>query len=102
MKKIAGFCLVVALTVISGCKKEVDKLTEFDINYSSSVAVPAGSYAANVPTNFTTPQVPTQSASKFSAEKTAADHISEIKLSKFNISVSNGNLNALKSVSIYI
>ena len=56
---------------------------------------------------FTTPNVPTQQATKFSAEGTAQNLIDQIKITKFNISaVSSGttsvNLDYLKSLTIYI
>ncbi len=101
MKKILGFCLLMPLIAFNlSCKK--DKLTEFDISYSTSLTVPAASYTANVPADFSTPEIPTESSSKFSAKKTAQDHITEIKMTRFNISTSGSDLSILKNIAIYL
>lgn len=101
MKKIYILCLLMPLLAVQwSCKK--DKLTEFNIDYSTSLPVPAASYTANVPADFTTPEISTESASKFKDSKTSQELISEIKLTKFNVSTSSGNLDGLKSMSIYL
>ena len=88
-------------------KKEVNKLTEFDIDYTTNLTIPSASITVSTPTTsveFTTPNIPTQQSTKFSAEGTAKDHVDEIKLTKFNLSVSGtgANLDFLKSVTVYI
>lgn len=103
MKKLLnGVCLAVLILTLSFSCKKAEELTEFDIDYSTSLPVPANSYTADVPATFNSPEIPTDSKSKFSAQKTAADHIDEVKLTRFNISVSAGDLNALKSIEIFI
>lgn len=112
MKKIVGFSFLMALVAFgSSCKKEeANKLTQFDIDYSANLAIPSASITVTTPTTsveFTTPNIPTQQATKFSAEGTAQNLIDEIKMTKFNISaVSSGtttaNLDYLKSLTIYI
>lgn len=106
MKKIITACLILTLSVLSlSCKKTketVDELTEFDLNYTTNLTVPSHTLATNVPVDFTTPDISTNSSTKFSENKTTADLVSEIKLTKFNISVATGNLDFLKSLSIYI
>lgn len=103
MKKlISGVCLAVLFISGMSCKKVKEELTEFDINYSTTLPVPANSYTANVESEFLTPEIPTDSKNKFSAQKTASDHIDEIKMTRFNISVSTGNLDALKAIKIYL
>jgi len=88
-------------------KKEVNKLTEFDINYTTNLSIPSNSITVTTPTTqveFTTPNIPTQQSSKFSAENTAQNLIDEIKLTKFDVTASGtgANLNFLKSLTIYI
>ncbi|MBI3520023.1 MAG: hypothetical protein HY062_11785 [Bacteroidetes bacterium] len=109
MKKVISLCLLFALLgfSISCKKKEVDKLTEFDITYSTNLSIPSSSIAVNSPTTsveFVTPNVPTQQSSTFSAQKTAQSLIDQIKMTKFDVSVSGSgaNLDFLKSVTIYI
>ncbi len=109
MKKLIRFSFIVAIIGLSvSCKKkEVEKLTEFDINYSNSIAMPSSSIAVNSPTTsveFVTPNVPTQQSSKFSAEKTSQSLIDQIKMTKFDVSVtgSGANLDFLKTMNVYI
>lgn len=85
------------------CKKEeVDEITEFDISYSTAVMVPSNTISLNVPIDFTSPDVSTSSASKLTENKTAQNLVDYIKLTKFNVSVDSGNMDFLKSLSIYI
>ena len=107
MKKTIGILLITCLIVFISCKKDVNKLTEFDINYSTNLTIPSASITVTTPTTsveFTTPNVPTQQSSKFSAEGTAQSLIDEIKMTKFDISVSGAgaNLDFLKSLTVYI
>jgi hypothetical protein len=94
---IAILALVVGINV--SCKK---KPTEFDIDYTNTVTIPASSITVNVPANFESPEIPTESKEKFSSKKTLKDYVEEIKMTRFNLSVDNGNLDFLKSLSIYI
>lgn len=106
-KAITVLLSAMILFGISSCQKtkdEIDELTEFDINYSSEFNIPASSISPTIttPLDITTPDIPTNSSSTFSSQKTAQDLVSEIKLTKFNISTSGDNLDFLKSVSFYI
>ena len=110
MKKILSLSLVIAFMGFGlSCKKkeEANKLTEFDINYSTNLTIPSASITVTTPTTsveFTTPNVPTQQSSKFSAEGTAQSLIDEIKMTQFKVSTTGtGNtLNFLKSLTVYI
>lgn len=108
MKKFFNLSAVTLIIVFSiSCKKNVDKLTEFDIDYSTSLTIPSASITVTTPTTsveFTTPNVPTQQSTKFSAEKTAQSLIDEIKMTKFNVSAQGvgANLDFLKSLTIYV
>lgn len=106
MKKIVSLLVITILCVTNlGCKKtkeEVDKLTEFDIDYTTNLTVPSQTLAINVPIDFSTPDISTNGISKFTENSTTKDLVSEIKLSKYKISVATGNLDFLKSLNIYI
>jgi len=112
MKKIISFSFITALLVLGvSCKKEeAAKLTEFDISYSTNLTIPSANMTVSNPSltpttvEFTTPNVPTQQAAKFSAEGTAKNLIDQIKMTKFDISVSGAgaNLDFLKSLTVYI
>lgn len=106
MKKAALFVLAVMVVAgICSCEKTKDTIneaTEFNIDYSTSLSIPSTSVSVSVPADFTTPEISTQSVSKFASEKTTQELIDEIKLTRFNISNPSGNLDFLDSVSIYI
>ena len=108
MKKAIVFFLAVSFAIgISSCgkvKDDINKATEFDMNYASEVNVPIPSttVVASQPLEITTPEIETGSASRFSSEGTASSLISEVKMTKFTITNANGNLDFLDSLYIYI
>jgi hypothetical protein len=106
MKNAAIIILaVLALAGITSCQKAkdaVNKATEFDMSYSTQFSIPSTSITVTQPVDFTTPNIPTQSSSRFISEQTTQDLIDEIKMTKFVVSNPNGNLNYLKSLSIYL
>ena len=106
MKRIVfAFLSAIFLFVTVQCEKtkdKVDELTEFDINYTANLTIPSTSYTLNTPVDISTPEIPTQSANKFSEQKTAQNLVSEIKMTKFDISTTGTDLNFLKSLSIYV
>src|SRR6478609_9463418 len=102
MKKQVALFLSISLA-IAGCK-DIDKLTQFNMEFNESVVIPS-STGINLPFNIMTPDVETNSASTFSTKKTRKDLVDEIKLTKLDLTVtspSNANFNFLKSVTIYI
>lgn len=107
MKKLVALLFAGMLVMgISSCQKtkdQINELTEFDIDYTSSTTIPSTSFTTvTTPVDITTPNIPTNSAAKFAENKTTQDLVSEIKMTKFNISTTSPNLDFLKSVSIYI
>lgn len=114
MKKAALFIFAVLVFAgITSCEKtksDINKATEFDMDYSTEFTVPSSTLnvpggtpsATTQPIDFNTPEIPTASASKFSSQSTTKDLIEEIKMIKFNISNPSGNLNFLKSFTIYL
>lgn len=96
--------LLVSLTFFLGCKK-IDELTEFDLEYSTELTIPATGITINQPITINTPEIPTNITSKFTENNTAKNLIDEIKLSRFNISVvtpTNGNMDFMNSLEIFI
>ena len=101
MKKILSFLIVSAIVGLSlSCKK--NKTVEFDIDYTTSLTIPSTSVTVNVPADFSSPEIPTDSKDKFTSQKTVQNLVDEIKLTKFDLSVAAGNLNFLKSLNIYL
>lgn len=107
MKKFAAILsLSLLLAGLSSCEKTKDKInevTEFDMNYTTSLPIPSNpNYTVTTPVDFSTPEINTESSGRFKTENTAKDLVSEIKMTKFVISNNAGNLNFLKSISIYL
>jgi hypothetical protein len=102
MKKLLlGILAVIGLLSAPSCKK-INEATEFTMNYSTEVTVPASSVSVTAPVDFTSPEIPTQSSSRFEAEKTTKDLIETLMMSKCNLSTPKGNLDYIKSFSIFI
>lgn len=101
MKKTFSALLVFSLIINSSCKK-VDELTEFDIPYSTKQTLPASGIPVGGTADFTTPDVQTDSQAKFAANSTAKDLISSVTMSKFSITNETGNLDFLRSFTVYI
>lgn len=106
MKKVyavlAGFVFLLSNLSCTKTKDKINDLTEFTIDYSTEVPVPSTSVSLTAPAVFTSPDIPTGSATRFAAEKTTKELIDEIKMTRFNLSVASGNLDFLKSISIAI
>lgn len=101
MKKLScALLLLMMITFSLSCKK--NKVIEFDIDYTTTLAIPSSSITVNVPADFNTPDINTDSKNKFISEKTVQNLVDEIKMTRFDISVASGNLNFLKSLNIYL
>src|SRR3954469_15983558 len=99
---VAGALLLGVLA----CKKVddiVDSFTHFSFEADYVVKVPASPIAA-VPLEIITPDIATHSDVLFSANKTRADLIEDVKLTALTLTVKTpdgGDLKFLKSVDIY-
>ncbi len=106
MKKIIFLLVCFSFPLFNlSCKKtqdKVDELTEFDMNYSTDFTVPSSSVSVNIPADFTTPDVTTNSSSTFSSQKTVSSKVTEIKLTKFEMVSGGGDFDYLKSIIIYM
>lgn len=87
----------------SGCK-QLDKLTQFEIDYDQTVVIPA-STGINLPFDILTPDIETDSESAFAGNDTRKDMIEEIKLTSMTLTVdlpAGGDFGFLKTISIFI
>lgn len=101
MKKYV-FILAVFVTFIR-CDK-LDELTKFDIQYSQMATIPS-STGINLPFDVFTPEMETNSASKFAVNDTRKDLIEEIRLTQLEIviiSPENTDFSFLNSIEVYI
>lgn len=95
--------ILVSLLLVFSCKK-IDKLTQFDMDYDSSVTVES-TLGINVPFNIYTPDITTNSESTFESNNTHKDLIESISLKTMTMSISNpagDDFSFLKSIEIYI
>src|SRR5688572_28479148 len=95
----------VLILLLAGCtkvKNDINEATEFDLTYSTEVAVPSTSISVTAPADFLTPEVVTDSEGKFAQNQTTKDRVRSVSLSKFTITADKGNLNYLKAVSVFI
>jgi hypothetical protein len=103
MKKIILIVFSIGL-MLSSCK-EVDKLTQFtmefdqDATIDATFPIPIGNY--NIPT----PNITTNSSSTFASNNTSKDLIEQAVLRKMTIEVkspTDGNFSFLESIKVYI
>jgi len=102
---IKAWLIMVGLAGIlySGCDK-VDELTQFDMEYTSEVTIPASS-GIDLPINIFTPDIETNSEQMFQLNDTRKDKIEEINLKTMQLTVlmpEGEDFSFLKSIEIYI
>lgn len=97
------FIIAVLFFSFSSCNK-LKELTQFDINYTETVTVPANTIL-NLPFNLDDQEIESNSGSTFESNNTKKDLIDEIILKKLEIvhkSPSSDDLSFLKSIEVYI
>lgn len=95
------FLMMIAL--ITGCKK-LDELTQFDMEYRQELVIPS-STLVDLPFNLATPEVESNSNSRFAAEDTRKDLIEEIRLTLLQLKITapgDGSFSFLKSIRIFL
>ena len=95
--------LLITVAVLSGCEK-LDKLTQFDMNFDTSIDIPA-TVGVNLPFNIITPDITTNSESSFESNETNKDLIEKITLKTMEMTVSKPDgedFSFLKSIEITI
>ncbi len=103
MKKLVLVLLGVILTSTWSCK-EVNKLTQFNMNYSDEITIPA-TLGIDLPIDIWTPNIPTNSTSTFESNNTHKDLIQKINLTKMNLTITSpasSTWDFLKKIEIYI
>lgn len=95
--------ILTLLFAISACDK-VDELTKFEIEYNSKVVIPA-SAGVDLPFDVLTPDMETDSESKFEVNDTRKDLIEEIKLTALQLVVTSptdSDFSFLNRIEVYI
>lgn len=96
---VSALCCV----ILGGCD-ELDKLTQFNMNYETTYTVPSTA-GIDLPLNLSTPDIATDSESKYENNNTSKDLVEEIFLKGLDLTITSpddGDFNFLKSVTIYI
>ena len=95
--------LILSVVLLSACKK-VDKMTQFDMDYESTVTI-SSTIGVNLPFNIYTPDITTNSESVCEVNNTRKDLIEKLVLQELKLTITNpttGNFDFLKSIIIYI
>lgn len=104
MKKIITLALIaMGILTLNSCK-ELDEFTQFNLDYTTEVTIPANS-VINLPLNLATPDVQTNYQNQFSNNNTNTDLVEEIKLAALDIvakAPQGSNLDFLKSIKVFI
>ena len=95
--------IVSVFTLFLSCDK-LDELTKFDLEYSQRVTIPSSS-GIDLPFDIFTPEMETDSESKFAVNDTRKDLIEEITLTELEliiISPDNADFSFLNSIEVFI
>ena len=95
--------MILAVMTMSRCN-QLDKLTQFDMDYDTSVTIPS-TVGINTPFDIPTPAITTNADSEFSVNDTRKDMIEEITLKRLTLTVdvpSGGDFSFLNAIEIYI
>ncbi len=102
MRRIV-FAFLLPIILNSSCE-QVNNLTKFNLNYTTSTTIPSGSNL-NLPVNIFTPDVETNAESEFAVNDTRKDLIEEIRLTTLTLKISSPTdqkFDFLESIKIYI
>ncbi len=105
MKRIipTSFGFVLLLTLLFSCKK-IDKFTQFEMDFQSSVTIRSSS-PLSLPFNLITPEITTNSETTFSENDTNEDLVESIILQSLDLEVqspSTGTFGFLNSIEIFL
>ena len=95
---------ILGFTAISFSSCDVDKYTQFDMEFNSSVTVPQSS-GLNLPFNLFTPDMTTNSSTTFGINNTNKELIQEITLKSMNLDITqpgDRDFDFLEEIHIYI
>lgn len=83
------------------CKK-IDEATEFDISYKTDQSLAASPVDTSGTVELISPEISTQTESKFASNGTAKDLVGSIKLSRFVLVNNSGSLDFLDGFTIHM
>ena len=102
MKKL--IIIIAAVILTYGSCKEIDKLTHFNMNYTSNINIEP-TFFIDIPIDIWTPNVPTNSETTFENNDTRTDLIEKIILTKMDMDITSPETQTfdfLKTIEVYI
>ena len=102
--KITYRYLFFVLIFLTMSCKEIDKLTQFEMDYNETISI-ASTFGINLPFNLITPNITSNSQETFAINDTRKDLIENIQLTQMTmnlISPEGEDFSFLKSIDIYI
>jgi len=102
MRKL--FLLLIAIIITYGSCKEIDKLTHFNMDYTSNITIES-TFFIDIPFDIWTPDIPTNSETTFENNDTRTDLIEEITLTNLSMNITSPNTQTfdfLKTIEVYI
>lgn len=103
MKILKILLLSIVFTTFNSCK-EIDKLTQFDIEYSTQFTIPS-TIGINLPFNIPTPDITTNISKELDNEQTNKDLIEQLYLKNLELKIltpNNKTFGFLKHIDLYI
>lgn len=104
MKHILHVIIAAVLITATGCKA-IDKLTQFDVDYNSSLTYSASGLLINVPLEIVSPPVTTNAEEEFAVNDTRKDLIESIKLTQATLTITSPQgetFSFLKDIDVYL
>jgi len=103
MKKITIVLFIALLVSFTSCDK-IDKLTQFEIDYTSSFKIPSN-LGINLPFNFPTPDIETNISEELENNQSNKELIEQIFLKKFLLTIEspdNQTFRFLKDIDVFL
>ncbi len=93
-----------AISLVTGGCDQVDKLTQFSLEYDETIVIPSV-IGLNLPFTVATPSIKTNSTEIFEINDTRKNLLEEIKLERLTLNIidpADGDFSFLESIEIYI
>ena len=104
MKKTQIYFILATIAIAMSSCKLIDKLTSFNVDYSTTYTIPATLIPITI-LSANTPDITTNSEETFTNNNTKSDHIQEVLLKKLTLTItspSGQKFDFLKSAAVYI
>jgi len=95
---------VIAISLVTGGCSQVDKLTQFSLDYDETIVIPSV-IGLNLPFTIATPSIKTNSTEIFEINDTRKNLVEEIKLEQLTLNIVDpvdASFSFLESIEIYI